>query len=142
MQTILDKDVIVLDFFAGSGTTGHAVMELNKEDDGNRQFILVNDNEDNIAINDCYERLYRIMNGKTTKNKTDFKWLEKNKPYNDNLTVFNLKKYDLSIKNNENILDKINLKTYKLININCNINDENKFTRLYPLLTHLNKIKD
>jgi len=35
-----DKDAIVLDFFAGSGTTAHAVLELNKEDEGNRQFIL------------------------------------------------------------------------------------------------------
>jgi len=34
-------DDIVLDFFAGSGTTAHAVLELNKEDGGNRQFILV-----------------------------------------------------------------------------------------------------
>ena len=35
------KDSIVLDFFAGSGTTAHAVMELNKDDGGNRKFILV-----------------------------------------------------------------------------------------------------
>jgi len=35
-----DKNAIVLDFFAGSGTTAHAVLELNKKDDGNRQFIL------------------------------------------------------------------------------------------------------
>jgi adenine-specific DNA-methyltransferase len=33
-------DDIVLDFFGGSGTTAHAVLELNKEDDGNRQFII------------------------------------------------------------------------------------------------------
>ena len=36
---------MVLDFFAGSGTTGHAVMDLNKEDDGNRHFILCTNNE-------------------------------------------------------------------------------------------------
>lgn len=36
-----DKDAIVLDFFGGSGTTGHAVMELNKQDEGHRRFILV-----------------------------------------------------------------------------------------------------
>lgn len=39
------KDAIVLDFFAGSGTTGHAVMALNNIDGGNRQFILVTNNE-------------------------------------------------------------------------------------------------
>lgn len=36
-----DKDAIILDFFGGSGTTAHAVLELNKKDKGNRQFILV-----------------------------------------------------------------------------------------------------
>ena len=36
-----DKDAIVLDFFAGSGTTGHAVLDINKEDKGNRKFILI-----------------------------------------------------------------------------------------------------
>ena len=39
------KDAIVLDFFAGSGTTGHAVLNLNKEDSGHRQFILCTNNE-------------------------------------------------------------------------------------------------
>lgn len=36
-----DKDAIILDFFGGSGTTGHAVMEINKQDEGHRRFILV-----------------------------------------------------------------------------------------------------
>ena len=36
-----DKDAIILDYHAGSGTTGHAVLDLNKEDEGNRKFILV-----------------------------------------------------------------------------------------------------
>ena len=40
-------DGVILDFFAGSGTTGQAVMELNKEDGGHRQFILVTNNEAN-----------------------------------------------------------------------------------------------
>ncbi|PIZ50567.1 site-specific DNA-methyltransferase, partial [Candidatus Woesearchaeota archaeon CG_4_10_14_0_2_um_filter_33_13] len=40
-QTELDKSASILDFFAGSGTTGHAVLKLNKEDEGNRKFILV-----------------------------------------------------------------------------------------------------
>ena len=43
------KNAIVLDYFAGSGTTGHAVMELNKEDEGNRVFILCTNNENNIC---------------------------------------------------------------------------------------------
>ena len=36
-----EKDALILDSFAGSGTSGHAVLELNKEDKGNRNFILV-----------------------------------------------------------------------------------------------------
>ena len=54
----VDND-IVLDFFAGSGTTGHAVLELNKQDGGNRQFILVEQLEEHIAV--CQERLERVM---------------------------------------------------------------------------------
>ncbi len=47
-----DKDAIVLDFHAGSGTTAHAVLELNKEDNGNRKFILVEqmDYVENVTI--------------------------------------------------------------------------------------------
>ena len=44
-----NKKSIILDFFAGSGTTGHAVMDLNKEDGGERKFILITNNESNIC---------------------------------------------------------------------------------------------
>ena len=43
------KDSVILDFFAGSGTAGHAVMRLNKEDGGNRRFILITNNESDIC---------------------------------------------------------------------------------------------
>lgn len=46
-----DKNSIVLDFFAGSGTAGHATMALNKEDGGNRRFILITNNGSNICRN-------------------------------------------------------------------------------------------
>ncbi|MBU1130930.1 site-specific DNA-methyltransferase [Patescibacteria group bacterium] len=59
---------IVLDFMAGSGTTGHAVSALNKEDDGNRQFILCTNNENNICTDVCYPRLKKVIKGyKSTK---------------------------------------------------------------------------
>jgi adenine-specific DNA-methyltransferase len=54
---------IVLDFFAGSGTTGHAVLELNKHDDGQRQFILCTNNENNICDEVCYPRIQKVMAG-------------------------------------------------------------------------------
>lgn len=47
----------------GSGTTGQAVIELNKADGGNRKFILATNNENNIAEDVTYERLKRISNG-------------------------------------------------------------------------------
>lgn len=53
----------ILDFFAGSGTTGHAVLELNKEDGGKRQFILCTNNENGIAEEVTYPRLNNIING-------------------------------------------------------------------------------
>ena len=65
-----NKNAVVLDFFAGSGTTGHAVLELNKEDGGNRQFILVTNNENNIAEEVTYPRLRNVINGyKNLKNE-------------------------------------------------------------------------
>lgn len=57
------NDSFILDFFAGSGTTGQAVMEMNKEDGGTRQFILCTNNEDNICEEVTYERISRVING-------------------------------------------------------------------------------
>lgn len=59
-----NKDAVVLDFFAGSGTTGHAVMELNKEDGGHRRFILCTNNENNICDEVTYPRLKTVITGK------------------------------------------------------------------------------
>jgi len=62
--TIHDKDTaIILDYFAGSGTTGHAVLELNKKDSGKRQFILCTNNENNICSEVCYPRIKKIITG-------------------------------------------------------------------------------
>ena len=57
------KNSIILDFFAGSGTTSQAVLELNEEDGGNRQFILSTNNEENICIDVCKPRIDYLMNG-------------------------------------------------------------------------------
>lgn len=57
------KDATVLDFFAGSGTTAHAVMELNKDDEGKRSFILCTNNENNICEDVTLERIKRVMKG-------------------------------------------------------------------------------
>lgn len=56
----------VLDFFAGSGTTLHATMQLNAEDGGHRKCILVTNNENNICEEVTYERNKRVIQGYTT----------------------------------------------------------------------------
>ncbi len=61
-----DKRAVVLDFFAGSGTTLHSIVELNKRDGGQRQCILVTNNENNICEEVTYERNKRVINGYTT----------------------------------------------------------------------------
>jgi adenine-specific DNA-methyltransferase len=58
-----DKNSIVLDFFAGTGTTAQSVLELNKEDKGNRKFILCTNNENNICTEVCYPRIEKVING-------------------------------------------------------------------------------
>lgn len=59
------NSVSILDFFAGTGTTLHATMQLNAEDGGNRQCILVTNNENNISEEVCYERNKRVIQGYT-----------------------------------------------------------------------------
>ena len=58
-----NSNSIILDFFAGSGTTGQAVLRLNEEDGGNRQFILCTNNESNICSNVCYPRIMKVIKG-------------------------------------------------------------------------------
>lgn len=58
-----NKNATVLDFFAGSGSTAQAVLELNKEDNGNRQFILCTNNENNICEEITYKRIKNVING-------------------------------------------------------------------------------
>jgi adenine-specific DNA-methyltransferase len=69
IQLTTKQNSIVLDFFAGTGTTGHAVLQLNKEDGGNRKFMLCTDNQDNnssglkIATDICYPRIKKVIKG-------------------------------------------------------------------------------
>ena len=75
--TTKNKNATILDFFAGSGTTAQAVLQLNKKDEGKRKFIICTNNEDNnddgegIAESICYPRVKNIITGyKSLENET------------------------------------------------------------------------
>lgn len=57
------NNTVVLDFFAGSGTTGQAVLDMNAADGGSRSVILCTSNENNIAEDVTYTRMYNVING-------------------------------------------------------------------------------
>jgi site-specific DNA-methyltransferase (adenine-specific)/adenine-specific DNA-methyltransferase len=65
MRLATDKNSLILDSFAGSGTTGHAVLKQNAEDGGNRRFILV-EMDAGIARNVTAERVRRVAQGYTS----------------------------------------------------------------------------
>lgn len=67
-NSYFNKNITILDFFAGSGTTLHATMQLNAEDGGNRTCILCTNNENGICENVTYERNRRVIEGYTKPN--------------------------------------------------------------------------
>jgi len=97
LLSFTDKEnLVVLDFFAGSGTTGHAVLDLNK-DGVKRSFILCQINEkdeknpNGIAYDVTSKRLKRIMTGECYDGSKDFKWAQENEPYGGKLEVYEIK---------------------------------------------------
>ena len=120
IKSTMKEESIVLDFFAGSGTTGHSVLELNKLNNDNQVFILCQMNEnlddalttatDNAQkeiiqnqINLCnkirrphelseimVERMRRVMLGKSLNGNSNFPWIEDNEPYGGNLDVYEI----------------------------------------------------
>jgi len=66
IQLSCSKDDIILDSFAGSGTTAHAVLDLNKEDGGNRKFLIV-EMERDICRDITAERIHRVAKGYSYK---------------------------------------------------------------------------
>jgi len=68
LEILSRPDAVILDFFAGSGSTGHAVLDLNRENNDKRQFILCTNNENKICTNICYPRLKKNIKGHTKTN--------------------------------------------------------------------------
>jgi len=132
---------IVLDFFAGSGTTGQAVMELNQEDGGNRKCILVANNENNIGKEIMYERIFRVVNGKGTKGEK-FDWTySKDKPYlaENSWDVFEIEYNELKIDDFDKA-EKL-LKEAETEFKNLNSEYEKKDLDIYNQLASLNPYK-
>jgi|JI6StandDraft_1071083.scaffolds.fasta_scaffold02891_3 adenine-specific DNA-methyltransferase len=94
------KNSIILDFFAGSGTTLHSTLQLNSEDGGSRQCILVTNNENNICEEVTYERNKRLIVGYTNSKGIEIEGLNKN-----NLRYFKNEfvSRDSSIKNKKEV---------------------------------------
>ena len=91
-----NKQAKILDFFAGSGSTGHAVLEQNSVDGGNRQVILCTNNENNIATEVTHPRMKNVINGyHQTKSRKE--------------TLFELKLDARSVKNNTAILEAVEI---------------------------------
>lgn len=78
---ISNKNAIILDFFAGSGTTAQAVIEQNKRDNGNRRFILCTNNEESICTDVTYPRIKTVITGKREDGSTYSEGLPANLKY-------------------------------------------------------------
>ena len=81
LKSATNKNSIVLDFFAGSGTTAHALLVANKQDKGERKFILCTNNENGIMDDVCYPRIKKVIDGhkeypEITNIKTNIKYFK------------------------------------------------------------------
>lgn len=76
-----NKNATILDFFAGSGTTAQAVLELNQQDGGNRKFILCTNNENNICTDVTYPRIKTVISGKRQDGSIYFDGISANLKY-------------------------------------------------------------
>ena len=115
-----NENSLILDFFAGSGTTGQAVEEYNKEFGGNRYFILCTNNENDICEKITYNRLLKTHKGIT----------------NDRQIDFNMKYYKTSyiprMNNDEsNLHDNLLINIKNLIQLENGIEIDNKKIRIY-----------
>lgn len=112
-----NTNALVLDFFAGSGTTGQAVLELNKEDGGNRKFILCTNNENNICEEVTYQRIKTVITGLRVDGSQ----------YSDGL-LSNLKYYktDFIPKDSEELYDDLLEHIVEMIQLQYGVKVDNK----------------
>lgn len=106
-----DKEAIILDFFGGSGTTGHAVMEINKQDNGNRHFILV-EQMDYIKTDTLVRNLNILKETAPESSITYFQLVKLNQKFID----------EIEAANEENTLLDIYYRMIKSGFISCKVN--------------------
>ena len=158
VNSVSKKNSIILDFMAGSGTTGHAVLALNKEDGGNRKFILCTNNENKICENVTWERIKRVSKGYKKQNgdkveglggnlkylKTDFIKIDNN---SDNLKEKTVEASTEILCFRENTFNKV-IDDYKKHKIKV-FESKNKYTAILfdlfyfdEFIAELKKLKD
>lgn len=117
LSCVKNKKALILDFFAGSGTTGQAVLEKNMEDGGNRHFILCTNNENNICEEVTYQRLKTVITGKCADGSQ----------YSEGLPA-NLKYYktDFVDKESEEIYDDLLEHTKEMIQLQYGVKVDNQ----------------
>jgi len=108
LSTKADNNSTILDFFAGSGTAAQAVLELNADDNGNRQFIMVTNNENNICTDSTYPRIKRVIEG------YKYEGNDKQLLFEEKINLAKLKKADIIVdeyetarKRNKDDYDKL-----------------------------------
>ena len=110
-----NKNAIVLDFFAGSGSTAQAVLELNKEDGGDRQFILCTNNENNICEKITYRRIINVIKG-----------YAKNEPLKSNLKYYRTAYVPRMNTEDENIQENLLVNIKNLIQLENGIDIDDR----------------
>lgn len=103
LQLHVNKSATILDFFAGSGTTGQAVLQLNKGDGGKRHFILCTNNENNICTEVCYPRITKVIKGYKDIRGEKVKGLGGNLKY---YTAYDFVESEPSDKNKHKLVNK------------------------------------
>lgn len=108
---------LFLDFFAGSGTTGQAILEMNKADNGNRHFILCTNNDNNICNNVTYPRIKTVITGKRTDGSEYSRGIPANLKYY---------KTDFVAKNSEELHDDLLAHIVEMIQLEYGVKVDNK----------------
>ena len=140
-----DKDSLILDFFAGSGTAAHAVLELNKHDGGNRKFILVQLPEpcdvESVAFESgyktiadiCKERVRRVIKKLDNAEEKQLPF-EPNKKHNQGFKVFKLQSSNFKAWNTEQPKDDTQLVKQLALHTDHLVEGRSQEDVLYELL--------